>query len=163
MAVNISAQQLQTSELLEKIEYFMEKFNINAGDLALEITESTAMQDPDNAIKQLRKIRDLGVELAIDDFGTGYSSLAYLKLLPINTLKLDRTFVSDIEFDNNDAEICTAALALAHNLGLNVIAEGVETEAQKDFLISHQCDILQGYYFSKPLAKNEAEDVIFNQ
>ncbi|VAW63041.1 diguanylate cyclase/phosphodiesterase (GGDEF & EAL domains) with PAS/PAC sensor(s) [hydrothermal vent metagenome] len=161
MAVNISAQQLQDSELVEKIKFLIDKYTIQNGELELEITESTAMRDPDEAILILRKIRDLGVELAIDDFGTGYSSLAYLKLLPINTLKLDRTFVSDLEFDNDDAEISAAALALAHNLGLSVVAEGVETEAQEKFLIEHKCETLQGFYFSKPLPASEVEKIIF--
>ena len=161
MAVNLSAQQLQDSELVDKITYLLDKYEIKNGELELEITESTAMKNPDEAIIVLQKIRDLGVELAIDDFGTGYSSLAYLKLLPIDTLKLDRTFVSDLEFDNDDAEISAAALALAHNLGLSVVAEGVETAAQKAFLIDHKCETLQGFYFSKPLPVDEVERLIF--
>jgi len=161
MAVNVSAQQLQDNELVEKIKFLINKYAIQNGELELEITESTAMQNPDEAILILRKIRELGVELAIDDFGTGYSSLAYLKLLPINTLKLDRTFVSDLEFDNDDAEISAAALALAHNLGLSVVAEGVETKAQEKFLIEHKCETLQGFYFSKPLPASEVEVLIF--
>jgi len=108
------------------------------------------MDDPERAIVQLQALRDSGVELAIDDFGTGYSSLAYLKLLPIHTLKLDRAFVRDIETDENDAAISAATLALARNLGLRVVAEGVETEAQRIFLSSHACHLLQGYLFGKP-------------
>jgi EAL domain-containing protein (putative c-di-GMP-specific phosphodiesterase class I) len=108
------------------------------------------MDDPERAIVQLQALRDSGVELAIDDFGTGYSSLAYLKLLPIHTLKLDRAFVRDIETDENDAAISAATLALARNLGLRVVAEGVETEAQRVFLASHACHLLQGYLFGKP-------------
>jgi EAL domain-containing protein (putative c-di-GMP-specific phosphodiesterase class I) len=114
------------------------------------------MENPETAIGQLSALRRLGVKLAIDDFGTGYSSLAYLKLLPIQTLKVDRTFVKDIESDENDAAICAATIALAHNLGLEVVAEGVETETQRKFLTEHKCDYLQGYLFSRPLPAAKA-------
>ena len=156
VAVNLSAQQLRSSSLVELVRSTMSRHGIGAGELELEITESVAMEDPQRAIAQLAALRELGVELAIDDFGTGYSSLAYLKLLPIQTLKLDRAFVKDIEIDENDAAISTATMALAHSLGLKVVAEGVETEAQHVFLVSQRCDILQGYLFSKPLPADEA-------
>jgi EAL domain-containing protein (putative c-di-GMP-specific phosphodiesterase class I) len=109
------------------------------------------MENAESTISILRRLRELGVTLAIDDFGTGYSSLAYLKLLPIQRLKLDRSFVRDIETDHNDAIICSATIALAHSLGLEVVAEGVETEAQYTYLKYLGCDLIQGYYFSKPL------------
>ena len=126
--------------------------------LELEVTETAAMDNPQIAIENLRALKSLGIGLAIDDFGTGYSSLAYLKLLPIDRLKLDRTFVKDIEDDTNDAVICTATIGLAHNLGLKVVAEGVETAAQLAFLRSLDCDELQGYYFSPPLPESEARE-----
>jgi diguanylate cyclase (GGDEF)-like protein/PAS domain S-box-containing protein len=163
VAVNISAQQLKSVDFVETVESMINKYEIEEGELELEITESTAMSDPDEAIIQLRNIRDLGVDLAIDDFGTGYSSLAYLKLLPIHTLKLDKTFVRDIESDSNDAEICSAAIALSKNLGLKVVAEGVENLTQRDFLISKKCDLLQGYYYSHPLPAVDAEKYIFEK
>lgn len=156
MAVNLSAHQLRAPALVEQVRDAMARHGIGAGELELEVTESVAMNNPARAIDQLKALRDLGVDLAIDDFGTGYSSLAYLKLLPIQTLKLDRTFVRDIESDENDAAISAATLALAHNLGLRVVAEGVETEAQRRFLAAHQCDVLQGYLFSPPLPAEAA-------
>jgi diguanylate cyclase (GGDEF)-like protein/PAS domain S-box-containing protein len=156
MAVNLSAHQLRSPVLLTQVAHALEKHGLRGADLELEITESAAMHDPAASISQLKALRDLGVRLSIDDFGTGYSSLSYLKLLPIHTLKLDQSFVRDIETDSNDVAICTATIALAHNLGLTVIAEGVETEAQRLLLTSHQCDFMQGYLFSKPLLAEAA-------
>jgi len=156
VAVNLSAYQLRSPTLVERVGAIMLKHGIEEGELELEVTESAAMDNPEMAIGQLSALRRLGIRLAIDDFGTGYSSLAYLKLLPIQALKVDRTFVKDIESDANDAAICAATIALAHNLGLEVVAEGVETEAQREFLAEHKCDYLQGYLFSKPLPAAEA-------
>ncbi|MDO9387178.1 MAG: EAL domain-containing protein [Thiobacillus sp.] len=151
MAVNLSAHQLRAPALLAQVAHTLKKHGLRGADLELEITESVAMHDPAASISKLKALRGLGVRLSIDDFGTGYSSLSYLKLLPIHTLKLDQSFVRDIETDSNDVTICTATIALAHNLGLAVIAEGVETEAQRLLLTAHQCDFMQGYLFSKPL------------
>jgi EAL domain-containing protein (putative c-di-GMP-specific phosphodiesterase class I) len=156
MAVNLSAQQLRSPGLVQSVDALLKRHGLKGRDLELEITESVAMENPERAIDQLQALRDLGIQLAIDDFGTGYSSLAYLKRLPIQVLKLDRTFVRDIETDPSDAEISAATLALAHNLGLKVVAEGVETEAQRDYLIQHQCDFMQGFLFSKPLPAEAA-------
>jgi EAL domain-containing protein (putative c-di-GMP-specific phosphodiesterase class I) len=115
------------------------------------------MRDPARTAELLRQLRGHGVALAIDDFGTGYSSLAYLKQLPLNCLKLDRSFVMDIERDPNDAAICTATIQLAHSLGLAVVAEGVETAAQLAFLRGLGCDTVQGYYISKPLSVQDCQ------
>ncbi len=156
MAVNLSAHQLHSPLLLSHVSQALDKYGLAGSDLELEVTESVAMHDPDASISQLRALRDLGVRLSIDDFGTGYSSLSYLKLLPIHTLKLDQSFVRDIETDSNDVAICTATIALAHSLGLAVVAEGVETEAQRLLLASHQCDAMQGYLFSRPLPAEAA-------
>ena len=156
MAVNLSAHQLRSPVLLEHVAQALKKHRLAGSDLDLEVTESAAMHDPAASISQLKALRELGVRLSIDDFGTGYSSLSYLKMLPIHTLKLDQSFVHDIESDSNDVAICTATIALAHNLGLAVIAEGVETEAQRHFLASHHCDFMQGYLFSKPLSAEAA-------
>jgi diguanylate cyclase (GGDEF)-like protein/PAS domain S-box-containing protein len=155
IAVNLSVHQLYSAELLGRVSKLLTKYDIGVGRLSFEVTESAAMDHPELAIQQLHKLRDMGIELAIDDFGTGYSSLAYLKRLPIQTLKLDRTFVDDIGSDENDAAISAATVALAHNLGLEVVAEGVETEVQRDFLVAQGCDFLQGFLFSRPLPAGE--------
>ena len=160
MAVNLSLHQLSDPAFIGRVERAIEVHRLRPGDLELEITESQAMSDPESTINQLTALRDLGVELAIDDFGTGYSSLAYLKRLPIQTLKLDRSFVKDTPGDANDAAISAAAVSLAHTLGLTVVAEGVETEEQEAFLVAHRCDYLQGYRFSKPLPADEVLETV---
>lgn len=150
IAVNLSAQQLRSPGLLAQVEDVMARYQLIPGELELEVTESEAMSDPERSFDTLRALRDLGVQLAIDDFGTGYSSLSYLKQLPVQILKIDRSFVKDIETDENDASICASILALAHSQGLKVVAEGVETMAQREFLAAHACEYLQGYLFAKP-------------
>jgi diguanylate cyclase (GGDEF)-like protein/PAS domain S-box-containing protein len=151
IAVNISAQQLRHENLPLTVHGAMTCYDLNACDIELEITESTAMQNPEITIAILNQLSGMGIALAIDDFGTGYSSLAYLKHLPIQRLKLDQSFVKDIESDRSDAAICSATIALGHNLGLKLVAEGVETKAQQDFLTKLGCDYMQGYLYSKPL------------
>lgn len=155
MSVNLSPKQLRDPKLVDRLHEIMKKHQITEDQLELEITENSVMTNTEQAIKQMIAIREAGVYLAIDDFGTGYSSLAYLKSFPIQVLKIDRTFVRDIEEDEDDAAICRATISLSHDLGLKVVAEGVETEAQKDFLVSHKCDTLQGYLFSRPIPSDE--------
>lgn len=150
MAVNLSAHQLRDASLVPHVAKVLQRHGLQGSDLELELTESVAMEDPDATIEVLQELRELGVQLSIDDFGTGYSSLSYLKLLPIHRLKLDRSFVKDIETDPNDAAICSATIALAHKLKLAVVAEGVETELQRNYLLGNGCDYLQGYLFSAP-------------
>ncbi len=156
MSINLSAKNLHSSGLSEIIRATLVKHGLHGSELEFEITEAAAMLDPELVVQQLNALCELGITLAIDDFGTGYSSLAYLKRLPIQTLKLDRTFVRDIEHGQNDAEISTATIELAHSLGLRVVAEGVETQGQYEFLIENNCDYLQGYLFSRPLPAHEA-------
>ena len=152
VAVNLSMRQFKQSNLPALLAEILARTGIESRLLELEITESSAMDTPEVTILHLRRLREMGVELAIDDFGTGYSSLSYLKLFPVNRLKIDRSFVKDIDRDSDDAEIAAATIALAHTLGKEVVAEGVETKAQWSFLRGQQCDILQGYFFSKPLS-----------
>ncbi|RKT45769.1 bifunctional diguanylate cyclase/phosphodiesterase [Thiocapsa rosea] len=150
IAVNLSAHQLRNPALLETVAAVLQGCELHKDELEFEFTETVAMRDPARAVETLQALRGLGVTLAIDDFGTGHSSLAYLKRLPIQTLKLDREFVRDIETDENDAAISAATLALAHELGLRVVAEGIETEGQSRFLRAHGCDRLQGYFYGRP-------------
>lgn len=150
MAVNVAPRQLRSALLVEHVREAMARNGLGEGELELEITESAAMHDPELSIERLHALRKLGVSIAIDDFGTGYSSLAYLRRLPLQVLKLDRAFVAEVESDSNDAAISIATLALAHGLGLRVIAEGVETAGQRDLMLAHDCDLLQGYLFGKP-------------
>ena len=155
VAINISAQQLRHENLLLLVRGALACYDLLPEDIELEVTESTAMENPEMTLSILDQLAAMGIMLAIDDFGTGYSSLAYLKHLPIHRLKLDRSFVTDIETDVNDAAICTATIALGHSLGLELVAEGVETEEQRDFLARLGCDMLQGYLYSKPMPFDE--------
>jgi len=157
MAVNLSAQQLRGDGFAQQIAQALQSHQLPGQALELEITESVAMRDPTRTAELLRELRQHGVALAIDDFGTGYSSLAYLKQLPLSCLKLDRSFVMDIETDPNDAAICTATIQLAHSLGLGVVAEGVETQQQLDFLRRLGCDTVQGYFISRPVPAADCE------
>ncbi len=160
MSINISARQFRQKNLAQIVADIITAENIDPALLEFEITESMAMDNPHETIAAMTTLRGLGVKLAIDDFGTGYSSLSYLKRFPMNTLKLDRSFVKDIETDPSDAAICLATIGLAHNLGLDVVAEGVETEKQFGYLKKLGCDKIQGYYFSRPLPVAEAQAYI---
>ncbi len=151
VAVNVSARQLRRRDFLETVAGVLVETELPPDLLELEVTESVAMDNPEESIRLLQAIRQMGVSIAIDDFGTGYSSLAYLKRLPIDYLKIDRSFVADIEHDLNDRAIAFGTIALAHSLGLEVIAEGVETEDQLELLRTNGCDEIQGYFFSPPL------------
>ncbi len=155
VAVNLSPSQLQSDSLLDGVCDSVERHGIVAGQLELEVTESMMMDEPEQAIAILRDLHEHGVQLSIDDFGTGYSSMAYLKRLPVDTLKLDRVFVTEIATDPRDADLCAGVIALAHQLGLRVVAEGVETEAQAQALAARGCDMFQGYLYSRPLPAAE--------
>lgn len=151
VAINLSARQFQLRDLPSTIADSLRKYALDATQLELEITESTAMQDVEEAVRAMRDLKALGLSMAVDDFGTGYSSLAYLKGFPLDFLKIDRTFVRDLTTEPDDAAICVATIRLAHSLRLRVIAEGVETESQMEYLRRHGCDEIQGYYFSRPV------------
>ena len=151
VAVNLSGRQLQMKNLFTVVKGVLDESGLEPGYLELELTESHLMHDPEGAIAMLSRLKAIGVRISVDDFGTGYSSLAYLKRLPLDSLKVDRSFIQDITEDPNDASITRAVIAMAHSLKLDVVAEGVETEAQLGLLIANNCDAVQGYYFSRPV------------
>ena len=157
MAVNISPRQFRKGKLQESVTRALATSGLPPEFLALEITESVVMEDVDAATSMLGELRNLGVQIEIDDFGTGHSSLAYLKLLPIHRLKIDRSFVRDIPGDADDTAIVEAIIKLAGSLQLEIIAEGVETEEQRQFLLSKGCRAMQGYHFSRPVPAAEFE------
>jgi len=163
VAVNISVQQLSNGLLLPTIKDVLAETNLDPRCLELEVTEYTMMNDIEQAIAVLNDLQNLGVAIAVDDFGTGYSSLTYLSKLPVNTLKIDQYFVNGIGEDKNDESIVKATINLAHSLSLKVTAEGVETDAQRLFLIDNKVDFLQGYFFSKPKNSGDLEQWISEQ
>jgi diguanylate cyclase (GGDEF)-like protein len=157
VAINLSARQLRLAGLPGQIAAVLQDSRLPAALLEFEVTETMAMENPERASRLLGELRDMGIALAIDDFGTGYSSLAYLKRLPFDHLKIDRSFVAGIAHDPNDVAIVRGTIALAHSLGLAVVAEGVETAEQLALLKSADCDEFQGFHFSRPLPADELE------
>lgn len=151
VAVNLSARQFRQKDLVEMIARVLRETGLDPRYLDIELTESMMMHNVEAAVITLGKLKDMGINLSIDDFGTGYSSLNYLKRFPIDVLKIDQSFVRDIASDADDGAIARSIIALAHSLKLQVTAEGVETEAQMNYLGIHHCDVIQGYYYSRPM------------
>ncbi|MBL7049119.1 MAG: EAL domain-containing protein [Nitrospira sp.] len=162
VAVNLSALQFKHSGLIELIESALHKNTLNNEMLELEITESLLMENVEKGMQIIDRIHEMGIKLSIDDFGTGYSSLNYLKKFPINYLKIDRTFVRDVTESSDDAAIVTAIITMAHSLKLQVVAEGVETISQLEFLKENNCDLIQGFYISRPLPAIKMIDFLRN-
>ena len=160
LAVNLSPRQFAEESLVHDIKSALADSGLEGSELELEITESMVMNDPEQAVNALRRLKDLGISVAIDDFGTGYSSLAYLKRFPIDSVKLDRSFVDDIPHDVDSIAIAQAIIAMAHTLRLKVVAEGVESEAQVSFLRGEGCDEIQGHYFSAARPANEISRIM---
>ena len=151
IAVNLSARQFMQSSLALQIEQILREEGLHPRHVEFEITEGMVMSDPERAITMMENLSDMGVKLALDDFGTGYSSLSYLKRFPMNSLKIDKAFVDDITINDKDRNMVASIIAMAHNLGLKVVAEGVETKAQLQTLKSLKCEYIQGFYFAKPM------------
>ena len=157
IAVNVSARQFLQEHFVAEVAACLEHYAVRAGQLKLELTESLVLQDMEDTVHKMEELRALGIRFSLDDFGTGYSSLLHLKRLPLDQIKIDRSFVRDVITDPDDAEIVRAIIAMGHNLDLNVIAEGVETTEQRDFLAAYKCKDYQGYLFGKPLPIAEFE------
>ena len=160
MAVNLSARQFRREGLVRSVAQALHDTGCAACALELEITETVLMENPEAATATMQQLSDMGVLLSIDDFGSGYSSLAYLKRFPINALKIDRAFVRDIPDDADDAAIASAVIALAHSMKLTVVAEGVESAAQLEFMRDRRCDLVQGYYFSRPVPAQQLAELL---
>ncbi|MDY7548197.1 bifunctional diguanylate cyclase/phosphodiesterase [Glaciimonas sp. CA11.2] len=163
IAVNVSARQFSQIDFVDSIARTLKQTGLAPQYLELELTERLIMSDVELGIKKMHALKDLGITLSIDDFGTGYSSLSYLKQFPIDVLKIDRIFVQDISINADDAAIVRSIISLAHNLKLQVVAEGVETQEQANFLRAHGCDILQGYFICEPLPWDQLEILITKQ
>ena len=160
VAINVSIRQLKDKEFFSTIKKVLSRSKLSPSHLEIEVTESTVMDDPKTSIDVLGKIQALGVRIAIDDFGTGYSSLSYLQRLPIDTVKIDLSFIRDIGIESGNEKIIKVIIALAKSLNMRLIAEGVETREQLDFLVKHGCNLMQGYYFSHPLSSQVISDQI---
>jgi EAL domain-containing protein (putative c-di-GMP-specific phosphodiesterase class I) len=159
VAINVSPHQFREDDMAEKVAIILQTFQLSADAIELEVTEGTVMESTETSIRKLHDLNDMGIRLAVDDFGTGYSSLSYLRKLPIHALKIDQSFIMDMEDDADARAIVSATIFLAHKLGLKVVAEGVETEFHKDLLQEWRCDELQGYLISKPLAADQFEQM----
>ena len=160
IAINISAAQLRQADMYTQVRSALKRHNLPGSDLELEITENLLVQDMESAVTVLEQIRSLGVKVSMDDYGTGYSSLAYMKELPVDTLKIDRCFIENLETESADRAIVNSTIVLARHLGMKVLAEGVETEAQLQTLQAFSCDEIQGYYFSEPLPEREFRSLL---
>ena len=160
IAVNLSAIQFQQEDLAGSIEKVLSESGVDPERLELELTESVVMQDARKADDMLSRLSRVGIKLAIDDFGTGYSSLSYLKRFAVDRLKIDQSFVRDMTHNYDDAEIAHAIINLGHTLGLEIVSEGVETNEQLELLKQQGCDIIQGYYISKPMPASDIPDFL---
>ena len=151
VAVNLSSKQFTLPDLQQRITSILRLTQLPAINLELEITEGTVIHDPETAINVMQQLNKMGVSLALDDFGTGYSSLSYLKRFPIHTLKIDKAFIDDIDKSDKDLKMVDSIITMAHNMGLSVVAEGVEHSSQLSILKALKCEFIQGYIYDKPL------------
>ncbi|HND80857.1 MAG TPA: EAL domain-containing protein [Accumulibacter sp.] len=160
VAVNVSLHQFRQADFAEKVAATLATHGLEGRQVILELTESAVMEDSEQSLRSLARLRELGIELAVDDFGTGYSSLSYLTRFPLNELKVDRSFLASVDSDRHSATLVAAIISMGHQLGLRVVAEGVETEQQLQFLREHHCNEYQGYFCSKPLPETEFRSLL---
>jgi EAL domain-containing protein (putative c-di-GMP-specific phosphodiesterase class I) len=158
--VNLSARQFAQADLVPNVAAILDHTGLDPASLELEITESVVMDQSETSVDRLHALRALGVQLVLDDFGTGYSSLSYLRKLPLDTIKIDRSFITGLGSDDADLPIVQAVIALAHGLGIDVVAEGIETAAQLTWLRKLACDRGQGYFYARPLAAQQLETLL---
>jgi Amt family ammonium transporter len=163
LAVNISGYHLLSKELVPYLEVCLKKYELDGECLEIEITEGSLITDIDACIQELGKLKTLGISISIDDFGTGYSALSYLKRLPLDKLKIDRSFVKECHEVTQDLEICATVINLAKSLNLEVVAEGVELKDQVEVLSRLGCDVFQGYYFYHPLEEGAIKDLLLEK
>jgi EAL domain-containing protein (putative c-di-GMP-specific phosphodiesterase class I) len=159
----MSGVQLRQQNLASRIQNILEEFNLDTHLLEIELTESSLVDIHDNSFDILKQIREMGLRVSMDDFGTGYSSLSYLKNIPLSGLKIDRSFINDINKNETADKLIASIISIAHGLGLDVVAEGVEEKYQVDHLTALGCEYLQGYYFSRPVPQSEVEDMLQKQ
>lgn len=160
VSVNLSPSQFKQIDLVERVGGILESLELDGRFLTLELTETTVMEDPEEAIAKMNDLRSVGTRLAIDDFGTGYSSLSYLRRFQFDTLKIDRSFIRGVHASRNDQEIVKAMIAMSRAYGMQTLAEGVESKDELDFLLDHGCDLIQGYYFSSPVGVDEFDQLV---
>jgi EAL domain-containing protein (putative c-di-GMP-specific phosphodiesterase class I) len=154
VAVNVSAVQMAEENFVSLVSTCLDKYELDPKYLELEVTETMVLDNIDAMLGKLNEIKEMGVSISIDDFGTGYSSFSYIKQLPASTLKLDMEFIKEIPDNKADMAVVDGMIVLAHNLGMKVVAEGVESQEQYDFLAEHKCDLIQGYLINKPLSED---------
>jgi EAL domain-containing protein (putative c-di-GMP-specific phosphodiesterase class I) len=162
VSVNLSPSQFKQIDLVERIGGILESLDVDGKFLTLELTETTVMEEPEDAIVKMSELRSMGVRLALDDFGTGYSSLSYLRRFRFETLKIDRSFITDVDKNSNDQEIVRAMIAMSRAFGMQTLAEGVETREEFDFLVSEGCDLIQGYHFSPAVDPEQFSGLLLN-
>ena len=161
MSVNISPYQFHQDDFVEKTQALLKETGASAALVTLEVTEGITIKDLESTIDKMKELTKIGFKISMDDFGTGYSSLTYLKQLPLSELKVDQSFVRDLHIDRSDAEIAATIIAMAKNLNLEVVAEGVEEESQLRFLSRNGCEVFQGYYFHKPMPVKDIDELLF--